>query len=99
MPSWSSPPPLCSRSATATSNKITPIPAPLRKSAPKPISNRDSAAIRTSIDAAALENSDDEDVDDKGGYDFFTELPNPDPEDVLPRDLCGDFILLFAKSK
>ena len=26
-------------------------------------------------------------------------MPNPDPKDVLPRDLCGDFILLFAKSK
>ena len=26
-------------------------------------------------------------------------MPNPDPEDVSPRDLCGDFILLFAKLK
>jgi hypothetical protein len=92
-------PPFCSQSATAASTKITPIPASQRKSAHKPIFNGDSTAIRTSVDAAALENSDDDDVDNEGGYDFFGELPNPDPEDVSPRDLCGDFILLFAKSK
>ena len=50
MPSWSSPPPFCSRSATAACTEITPIPASQRKPAPKPIPNGNSAIVRESID-------------------------------------------------
>jgi hypothetical protein len=96
MPSWSSPPPFCSRSATTACTEITPIPAPQRKSASKPIPNGNCVAIRASIDAAALKNYDDDEVFDEEEYDFFGELPNPDPEDCSPRDICGDFILLFS---
>ncbi len=100
MPSWSSPPPFCSRSATtAASTEITPIPTPQQKSAPKPIPNGNCVAIRASIDAVALKNSDDDKVIDEEEYDFFRELPNPDPEDCLPRDICGDFIPLFVGSR
>jgi hypothetical protein len=84
---------------SSTHQEVTPIPAPQRKPAPKPIPHGDSTAIRSSIDAAALENSGDDEVDDEGGFDYFGDMPNPDPEDVSPRDLCGNFILLFAKSK
>jgi len=37
--------------------------------------------------------------DDAGEYNYFGDVPNPDPEDDSPRDLCGAFVPLFAKSR
>jgi hypothetical protein len=89
--------------APPCTTEVTPILAPLQKSAPQGIGNGTSAAIHASIDAAALANSgsddDNEDDDDDNGYSFFKELPNPDPEDLLPRNICDNFILLFVCSK
>jgi hypothetical protein len=89
--------------APPCTNEVTPIIAPLQKSVPQGISIRTSAAIRASINAAALagtgSNDDDDNDDNDDGYSFFWELPNPDPEDLLPHDICGDFILLFVGSR
>ena len=49
--------------------EVTPIPAPQRKPAPKLITHGDSAAIRASIDIAALENSSDDEAVDEEEYD------------------------------
>jgi len=70
----------------------------LRKSAPQGIPDRDAATAKASIDAAVLANSD---VDNSGNdeYSYFGEHPNSDPEDHSPRDICGDFILLFVGSR
>ena len=89
-------PPFCSRSsATASTNEVTPIPG-----------NLSIAATRAAIDEAVLaESSDDDgndvntDAGDDEEYDYFGDTPNPDPEDDSPRDLCGDFVPLFAKSR
>jgi hypothetical protein len=80
--------------------EVTPILAPLQKSAPQRIGNGTNAAIRASIDAAALANSgSDNDNDDNDGYSFFGGFPNPDPKDLLPRNICGNFIPLFVGSR
>ncbi len=88
----------CSRSSTAAStNKVTPIPG-----------NLSVAATRATIDEAVLADFDISDGDDgnvyaaneeAGEYNYFGDVPNPDPEGDSPRDLCGDFVPLFAKSK
>ena len=57
------------------------------------------AEVRASIDAAALANSGDNDDNDAAEYSYFGELPNPDPEDLSPRNVCGDFITLFVGSR
>ena len=57
------------------------------------------AEVRASIDAAALANSGDDNDDDTAKYSYFGELPNPDPEDLSPRNVCGDFITLFVGSR
>jgi hypothetical protein len=82
--------PFCSHSsATASTNKVTPIP-----------DNLSIAASRATIDEAALADLGDEDDDKNAGeYNYFGNMPNPDPEDDSPRDLCGDFVPLFAKSR
>ena len=49
------------------------------------------AEVRASIDAAALANSGDNDDNGAAEYSYFGELPNPDPEDLSPRNVCGDF--------
>jgi hypothetical protein len=64
--------------------EVTLIPAPLQKSAPQRISNRSTAAICASIDAAALSdsgNDDDDDKDDNNNnnvmYALFGKAPIP----------------------
>ena len=83
-------PPFCSRSsATASTNEVTPIPG-----------NLSIAATCATIDEAVLADLGDEDNDkDAGEYNYFGDMPNPDPKDDSPRDLCGDFVPLFAKSR
>ena len=83
-------PPFCSHSsATASTNEVTPIPG-----------NLSIAASRATIDEAALADLGDEDDNkDAGEYNYFGNMPNPDPEDDSPRDLCGNFVPLFAKSR
>ena len=88
-------PPFCScSSATASTNKVTPIPG-----------NLSIAATRATIDEVVLADFGDEDDDenaadeDAGEYNYFGNMPNPDLEDDSPRDLCGDFVPLFAKSR
>jgi hypothetical protein len=85
------------KSATSSLNKVTPIPG-----------NLSIPATRAAIDEAVLavvnnddndDNDDDAAASDAGDYDYFGDMPNPDPEDVLPRDLRGDFLLLFLKSR
>ncbi len=91
-------PPFCSRSsATASTNEVTPIPG-----------NLSIAATRAAIDEAVLADFDVSDGDDgnvnaadgdAGENNYFGDVPNPDPEDDLPRNLCGDFVPLFVKSR
>ena len=88
----------CSRlSAAASTNEVTPIPG-----------NLSVAATRVTIDEAVLADFDISDGDDgnvnaadedAGEYNYFGNVPNPDPEDDSPRDQCGDFVPLFAKSR
>ena len=87
--------------ATTTADAFEVIPilvAPLRKSVPQGIPGGDTATVKASINAEVLANSDD---DDSGNdeYSYFGEHPNHDYEDHLPRDICGDFILLFVGSR
>ena len=84
---------------TADTFEVTPILiTPLQKSMPRGIPDGDAATVKASIDAAVLANSDNDDSgDDKHSY--FGEHPNPDPEDHSPRDICGNFILLFVGSR
>ena len=85
------------KSPTSSLNKVTPIPGNLSIPATH-------AAINEAV-LADVNNDDDDDNDDDaaasdaGEYDYFGDMPNPDPEDVLPRDLRGDFLLLFLKSR
>ena len=76
-----------------------PHPRPSTKTRPQAKPHGNSAAICESINAAALENSGDNKVDDKEGYDYFGDMPNPDPEDNLPRDISAKFIYLFVLSR
>jgi len=86
--------------AAADATEVTPIlTASLRKSAPREIPGGSIAEVRASIDAAALATSDDDDDADDEYYSFFGNLPNPDPHDFSPRDICGDFISLFVSSR
>ncbi len=57
------------------------------------------ATVKASIDAAARANSSNDDDDDDAEYSYFGELPNPDPEDLSPRDVCRDFTSLFVGSR
>ena len=57
------------------------------------------AEVRASINAAALANSGNNDDDDAAEYSYFGELPNPDPEDLSPRNVSEDFITLFVGSR
>jgi hypothetical protein len=50
-----------------------------------------------SEDEFEFNEEDDEDAGDE--YNYFGDMPNPNPEDDSPRDLCGDFVPLFAKSR
>ena len=59
----------------------------------------DCATVKASIDAAARANSSDDDDDDDAEYSYFGKLPNPDPKDLSPRDVCRDFISLFVRGK
>ncbi len=59
----------------------------------------DCATVKASIDAAARANSSDNDDADDAEYSYFSELPNPDPKDLSPRDFCRDFISLFVGSR
>jgi len=83
-------PPFCSRSsATASTDEITPIPG-----------NLSIAATHATIDEAVLANLGDEDNNkDAGEYNYFGNMPNPNPEDDSPRNLCGNFVPLFVKSR
>ena len=56
----------------------------------------DCATVKASIDAAAHANSSNDDDADDAEYSYFGKLPNPDPEDLSPRDVCRDFISLFV---
>jgi hypothetical protein len=82
--------PFCSRSSiTASTNEVTPIPG-----------NLSIAATRATIDEAVLADLGDEDNnEDARKYNYFGDMQNPDPEDDLLRNLCGDFVRLFAKSR
>ncbi len=80
--------------------EATPTPPPLKKTAPPGFGKGDCAAVKTSIDAAARANSsDDDDDDDASEYSYFGYLPNPDPKDLSPRNVCRDFISLFVGSR
>ena len=57
------------------------------------------ATVKASIDAAARANSSNDDDDDDAEYSYFGKLPNPEPEDLSPRDVCRDFISLFVGSR
>ena len=59
----------------------------------------DCATVKASIGAAARANSSDNDDDDDAEYFYFGKLPNPDPEDLSPRDVCRDFISLFFRGR
>jgi hypothetical protein len=47
----------------------------------------------------ALEADSGNDDDYGNEYSFFGKLANPDPEDLSPRNIDGNFILLFVRSK
>jgi hypothetical protein len=84
----------------STTEVIPPILAPLQKYTPQGIGNGSIAAIRASIDAVALaESSNDDNDDNDAEYSFFGELANPDPEDLSPHDISGNFIALFVGSR
>ena len=87
--------------ASAASSEVTPIPAPSRKSPPQLIpGNLSIADTRASIDAAVLADDSGVDVDDDSEEcNFFGDMPNPDPEDLSPRDISGEFISLFVLSR
>jgi hypothetical protein len=78
----------------------TPTPISMRKSSPS-LGVGNVASVRASINAAALEadSNDDGNANDDLDYSYFGELPNSDPEDLLPRDVGGDFISLFVRSR
>ncbi len=57
------------------------------------------ATVKASIDAAARANSSNDDDDDYAEYSYFGKLPNPDPKDLSPRDVCRYFISLFVGSR
>jgi hypothetical protein len=58
------------------------------------------ADTRASIDAAVLADDSGVDVDDDSEEcNFFGDMPNPDPEDLSPRDISGEFISLFVLSR
>ena len=59
----------------------------------------DCATVKASIDAAARANSSNDDDDDDAEYSYFGELPNPNPKDLSPRDVCRDFISLFVQGR
>ena len=44
----------------------------------------------------ALENSGGDEVIDEERYDYFGDMPNPNPEDRSPQDISGEFIALFC---
>ncbi len=78
-------------------NRVTPIP-----------SNLSITATHAAINKAVIANINNDDADDDnndaaasdaGEYNYFGDMPNPDPKDISLCDLCGDFILLFAKLK
>lgn len=83
-------------SAVASTNEVTP-------------GNLSVAATCAAIDEAILVNfnvsdNDNNNVNAAAGdaneeYVYFGGVPNPDPEDDSPRDLCGNFVPLFAKSR
>jgi hypothetical protein len=80
--------------AAAASSEVTPISASSRKSAPEGIpGNVSIAATRAFIDAAVLAD------DNAEGYNYFGDMPNPDPEDHSPRDISGEFISFFVLSR
>ncbi len=85
------------KSATSSTKRVTPIPG-----------NPSIAATLAAIDKAVLPDVDNNNADDNGNeaaasdageYNYFGDMPNPDPEDVSPHDLRNDFILLFSKWK
>jgi hypothetical protein len=85
------------KSATSLTNRVTPIP-----------SNLSITATHAAINKAVIANINNDDADDDnndaaasdaGEYNYFGDMPNPDPKDISLCDLCGDFILLFAKLK
>ena len=47
----------------------------------------------------ALEADSSNDDNDGNEYSFFCKLSNPDPEDLSPRNIDGNFILLFVGSR
>ncbi len=75
----------------------TPIPVSMQKSPPS-FGVGNVASVRASINTAALEanSNDDGDTDNDVDYSYFGELPNPDLEDLSPRDVGGNFISLFV---
>ena len=73
------------KSATSSTNKVTPISG-----------NLSIAAMHAAINMAVITNVNNDDADDDdndvaasdpGEYNYFGDMPNPDPEDVLLRDL------------
>ena len=66
-----------------------------QKSTPPGFGNGSSASIRASIDAVALAvDSGNDNSSNDDDYSFFGKLPNPDPKDLSPRYVGGDFIAL-----
>jgi hypothetical protein len=54
------------------------------------------ADTRASINAADLADSGVDVDDDSEECNFFGDMPNPDPEDLSPRNISGEFISLFV---
>jgi hypothetical protein len=62
---------------------------------PQAIGKEFCASICVSIDAAALEADSGEDDNNGNENSFFGKLANPDPKDLSPRNIDGNFILIY----
>ena len=81
---------------SAASSEVTPISASSRKSTPEDIpGNVSIAANRAFIDAAVPADSG-VDYDDAEEYNYFGDIPNPDPEDHSPRNISGEFAAILS---
>jgi hypothetical protein len=79
--------------------EATPILGPSQNSMPQAIGKGSCASIRASIDTAALEADSGDDDINGDEYSFFGKLANSDPKDLSPRNIDGNFILIFVGSR
>ena len=81
---------------SAASSEVTPISASSRKSTPEGIpGNVSITANRAFIDAAVLADSG-VDYDDAVEYNYFGDMPSPNPKDHSPRYISGELAAILS---